>query len=196
MNVNIGDNIRNIRKRLDLSQLALAQKVGISDSYLSKIEKGNIETPGRELIANIAGALNVSVGELFGEVARVTTRLIPLLSLVQAGEWTGIRYPGIAEDYIETDLVAANLFALRVHGDSMEPLFHEGETIIINPDFEVLPGNYCVAKIDDDNATTLKQLKKIDTVYFLHPLNPAYEDIPVTKKVRIVGKVVRSQKDW
>lgn len=196
----IGRNVKKIRKQLGLNQLDLALKLRVSDSYISRIESGAISSPGPDVIIKIADALNVSIGELFGEeTQKAPTRLIPMLDMVQAGEWTEINdhpYPGIADEYVETDLTAPRLFALRVRGASMEPIFHEGETLIINPDLQPEVGNYVVAKLDDEAEATFKQLKRVGTVYFLHPLNPAFENIPVTKKVRIVGKMVRSQRDW
>ncbi|MGH7233207.1 MAG: S24 family peptidase [Nitrospiraceae bacterium] len=34
---------------------------------------------------------------------------------------------------VETDVHGEHVFALRVKDDSMEPLFHTGETVFVNP---------------------------------------------------------------
>ena len=106
--------------------------------------------------------------------------------------------PGEADEYIETDLRGERIFALRVTGDSMEPLFQEGEIVIVNPDLQCDPGHYVVAKTPEHGGeeATIKQLKKLGDQYYLHPLNPKHDDIPLTKKHKIVGKVVRKQMDF
>lgn len=92
----------------------------------------------------------------------------------------------------------ARIFALRVTGDSMEPLFHAGEVVIVNPDLHCDPGSYVVAKTPDHGAeeATIKQLKKYGDAFYLHPLNPKYDDIPLDKRHKIVGKIVRKQMDF
>jgi transcriptional regulator with XRE-family HTH domain len=54
----IGANIRWLRKDADLSQEALAAKVGIDMRYLGGIERGQ-ENPTVAVLAGIAGALGV-----------------------------------------------------------------------------------------------------------------------------------------
>jgi SOS-response transcriptional repressor LexA len=77
-----------------------------------------------------------------------------------------------------------HLFAPRVQSDSMEPEFREGAIVIVK----------CLGHGSED--ATLKQFKKMGDIYFLHPLSPAYEDVPLTRKYTIAGKVVRHQKDY
>ena len=58
-------NICYMRKMQGLSQIKLAEKVGISKTYMSKIEAVNGDTvPSLAVIFDIAGALGVSVYEL------------------------------------------------------------------------------------------------------------------------------------
>ena len=127
-----------------------------------------------------------------------TYRKIPLLDWTQAGLFSGINaspYPGVADEYIDTDLPGARLFAVRVRGDSMEPRFGEGDLLIINPDLAVEPGDYCIAKRDAEDEATFKQLKRIGETYFLHPLNPRYDDVEMDKRIRIVGRVVMRRRE-
>jgi SOS-response transcriptional repressor LexA len=194
----LGKLIRRARNKATppLTQRELANRAGLSETYLSKLENDAIPNPSFHVVERLAEAAGLSMPSFLGLDAVQLTRKIPFLDWVQAGEWTGINPNPDLEEFIETDLTASRLFALKVKGDSMEPLFREGEVILVNPDIECEPGNYCIAKMDIEDEATLKQLKKIGSVYFLHPLNSNYEDIQLTKKMRIVGKVVRSQKDW
>jgi len=130
----------------------------------------------------------------------VTQNRIPLINFVQAGGFGSgtdqYPYPGVAEEYVETDLQGRYLFSMRVKGDSMEPLFFEDEIIIIDPEIQPQPGDYVIIKKDDEEEATFKQLKKYRGVWVMHPLNPRYEDIEMTKGMRIVGKVIRKQRDF
>jgi SOS-response transcriptional repressor LexA len=130
----------------------------------------------------------------------VAQNRIPLINFVQAGGFGSgtdqYPYPGVAEEYVETDLQGRYLFSMRVKGDSMEPLFFEDEIIIIDPEIQPQPGDYVIVKKDNEEEATFKQLKKYRGVWVMHPLNPRYEDIEMIKDMRIVGKVIRKQRDF
>ena len=62
----IGLNIANQRKLKKLTQVQLAEKVGISRTHMSNIEAPNMLTPiSLEVIFNIADALEIPVETLF-----------------------------------------------------------------------------------------------------------------------------------
>lgn len=52
------------RKKLGITQVALAEKAGITKKHLLNIEKGRI-LPSAPIIDNLAKALGVKVGDLF-----------------------------------------------------------------------------------------------------------------------------------
>lgn len=58
-----GKRVREIRKAKNLSQLELADKVGIDRSYMGFLERGE-RNPSLEVITKIARALNVTPDEL------------------------------------------------------------------------------------------------------------------------------------
>ena len=60
----IGNNIHDIRTRLGISQEALGHSAGIQQSYIGKLERGQI-VPGAAILDRIAHALGVCVGLLF-----------------------------------------------------------------------------------------------------------------------------------
>ena len=60
----LGKNIREVRTSQGLSQVALANKCGFSNTILSQYETGKKE-PGLYTIARIARELNVSIERLF-----------------------------------------------------------------------------------------------------------------------------------
>ncbi len=60
----LGQRIRDRRKRLSFTQEELAEKAGIGGSYLSMIERGQ-RTPHVETLARIAFALGIALSQLF-----------------------------------------------------------------------------------------------------------------------------------
>jgi transcriptional regulator with XRE-family HTH domain len=59
----VGENIRTIRGLKDISQEYLAQKIGVSQSCLQKIES-NLSSPTIEKLNDIAKTLEVSLEQL------------------------------------------------------------------------------------------------------------------------------------
>ena len=122
----------------------------------------------------------------------VRLRSLPLYSLaVSAG--TGQFLDG--EDYEMVEVGAevpdgAN-FGVRVAGDSMEPVFHDGQTVWVRQQRSLMTGEIGIF-LYDGNAY-LKQLVALKDSMALHSLNPAYEDIIVSPELplRVLGKVMR-----
>jgi transcriptional regulator with XRE-family HTH domain len=64
----LGKNIKNFRLQRGFSQADLAEKAGVSVTFVSNIERGN-NYPLAGTTCNLAKALNVEVWELFkGEI--------------------------------------------------------------------------------------------------------------------------------
>jgi transcriptional regulator with XRE-family HTH domain len=66
MEQNIGNEVRRLRKSLDLTVTELGAAAGISAGMLSKIENGSI-SPSLGTLSALAHALNVSISSLFAE---------------------------------------------------------------------------------------------------------------------------------
>ncbi len=60
----LGENIRNIRKSKNMSQKYIAQKIGKSDKYISKLEHGHL-APSLYTLIDIANVLEVPLTEIF-----------------------------------------------------------------------------------------------------------------------------------
>jgi SOS-response transcriptional repressor LexA len=121
---------------------------------------------------------------------------IPVAGWVQAGKFVsteGVEVAGAgAEEWVYSDIKGKNLFALRVENDSMEPLFHAGDYLIVNPNLKPVTGDYVIAKLPSEGKATFKKLVQREGLIILRPLNPAYEDIVLTPddEFEILGKVV------
>lgn len=60
-------NIKAERNRKDLTQFELAEKVNVSESTISLIERG-LQTPSVFLVYDIAKILNININDLFKDI--------------------------------------------------------------------------------------------------------------------------------
>ena len=127
-------------------------------------------------------------------------RKVPLLKWDQIDQMVTREEPPRlvhADTLLETDVPGKRTFAVQVKDNSMQPLFSEDEIIFVNPELPSEPGHYVVVKSEDGRpeGALLRQLKEIGGQAILHPLNRRYEDLPVMKQQRILGRVVRLRKN-
>ena len=126
-------------------------------------------------------------------------RNIPLMTWQQIGELAkgrGVPASIHAEAVIEaTDVSGSRTFALKLVDDSMEPVFHRGEMIFVNPDAKWNPEDYVVVTRSGEGATVVRQLRTNGDQRMLHALNWEYEDIPLADSDVVLGRVVRVRKN-
>lgn len=127
---------------------------------------------------------------------RVVKNRVPLISWVQAGDWSEIVdnfEPGQADEWIDAPFhTNANTYALRIRGDSMEPEFVHDDIIIVDPHKRAENGSYIVARLEDETESTFKQLQIDGSRQYLKPLNPRYPVLQVNGNMTICG-VVRAK---
>lgn len=116
-------------------------------------------------------------------------RQVPILSWVQAGEFTTIARLEV-DDFTASEVIKPGVFALRVKGYSMAPDFLPGDIIVVDPTGAWGVSDFVVAR--NGNEATFKQLKQNDQGYYLHPLNSeGFEDTPIENAdTIIVGRVI------
>ena len=62
--MNVGEAIKHLRKQRDIKQMEFCKMVGITQPYLSQVEKGH-KKPSLEVLEDIANAFNVPLPILF-----------------------------------------------------------------------------------------------------------------------------------
>lgn len=182
-------NIRNRRIELKMSQEELAQKMGYtSRSTIAKIEAGKNDIPQSKIEA-FAAALNTTPGRLMGwdteklkspEITSDVT-VFPVIGTVAAGynelaieDWSG-ETVSVPNEYLKGHS-KDEFFVLSVHGDSMYPLYMNGDKVLILKQSTLnRSGEIGAVLYNGDNAT----LKKVEYVegedwMKLIPVNPEY----------------------
>ncbi len=192
-------NLTSSRKAAGKTQQDVADYLGISRQAYSNYENGKRE-PDYETLLKLGEYFGKSLDYLLGRESDETTKpgknWIPVKGVVRAGIPIDAVEDIIDWEELPTHMAQSGQFlGLRVIGDSMEPRFHEGDTVIvrIQPDLE--SGEIGVVMINGDTATIKKVIKSNDGI-MLMASNPRYEpryfsnsDIN-TIPVRILGKVV------
>lgn len=81
-------------------------------------------------------------------------------------------------------------FVIPIKGDSMEPDYHDGDLVFIQTSVDLNNGVIGVFNYNSD--AYIKQLVIDKDQAYLHSLNPAYKDMPITPETdfRIIGEVV------
>jgi SOS-response transcriptional repressor LexA len=83
----------------------------------------------------------------------------------------------------------AEVFALRVLGNSMAPEFLEGEIVIVEPDGALREGCFVLAQVGGE--WTLRQLAHRDGQWLLHALAPDHADQPLPDLAAVRGVIIQ-----
>lgn len=97
------------------------------------------------------------------------------------------------ESWIELpdEIPAGRYVGLGVQGDSMEPLMHTGDTILLRVGPEVQPDSVIVARHPDDGYVVKRVVRLTPTTICLASLNPGYPPVSIPRDpALIVGTVV------
>ncbi|MDO4983731.1 MAG: XRE family transcriptional regulator [Eubacteriales bacterium] len=118
-------------------------------------------------------------------------RMLPLYSIaVSAG--TGQFLDGENYEMVEVgrEVPEGANFGVRVAGDSMEPRYHDGQTVWVRQQRSLMTGETGIFLYD--SCAYLKQLKAGKDCMLLHSLNSRYPDIAVSPELplRVLGKVL------
>ncbi len=157
-----------------MKQKDVAEYFGISSQAISQWEAERTR-PDSQRLARLARLFHIRLEWLLDESGpmvsegsppaaevRHTTR-VPVIDRVQAGDWTEVEDPfslGSADEFLQTDLgVSSSTFALVIEGRSMEPEFQPGDKVIIDPMVRPRPGDFVIAKRDNDQEATFKKYR-------------------------------------
>jgi len=150
----IWDGIDSIARRHGISASALAKLAGLDPTSFNPSKRvskdGRERWPSTESIAKVLEA----TGENFDAFVAATgaylqipstERTVPLLGLAQAGAggfFDSAGFPaGQGWDEVELPTIEDGIYALEVHGDSMLPLYREGDKVIVSGREQVRRGD-------------------------------------------------------
>ena len=197
--MNIGQRLKYIRESKGISRRELAKMMGKDEvsfeQYLYKLESGKILNPGIELVESISKALGISPKDLLekqeehGDIETVFA--IPIVD-VKAGAGN----PLYAEEYIYVnDIIPSRyLSAIKIKGDSMEPIIKDGEYVIIDTSSKDIINGKIYVISDKDGGLLVRRIYKLNDGFFrLLPENETYKSQDVkASDIRIIGKAIKA----
>jgi len=187
----IWDGIDALARRHGLSVSALAKLAGLDATAFNvskRVSKdGRERWPSTESLSKILEATREGFDSfLAGSGAyqqgsdSPSNRTVPLLGLAQAGSggfFDSAGFPA-GQGWDEIALPApgeGGIYALEVQGDSMEPLYREGDRIVVSPTEQVRRGDRVVVKTRDGEVMAKILHRQTGKQIELHSLNPAYK---------------------
>lgn len=212
----IGEIIKKYRTENELSQRAFANRTSLSPSYINTLEKiynpktGKPYSVTTDVAIELANAMNLKIEKLLSKLNndqeftinenKKTNSSNSAIVFVYGTIPAGIPMECI-EDIIDTEEISQDMlkggkqyFGLRVKGDSMEPDYLDGDTLILEKADDCENGDDCVVMVNGDDGT-FKRVFKNENGIILQPLNPSYAPMPYTNEqienlpVRIIGIV-------
>ena len=182
-----------LAKRFDMSPSALAKMAGLDPTAFNRSKRLSTDDPPRarwpstESLAKVLAATGISFSDFAamagGGGAAARRRGAPLLGFAQAGAQGFFDDAGFptGEGWEEIDLPggAANdgdVYALEIAGDSMQPVYRDGDRIIVQPTPEPRRGDRVVVKTLAGEVMAKEVARVTSNRIELHSLNPDYDD--------------------
>jgi phage repressor protein C with HTH and peptisase S24 domain len=187
--------------RHGLSASGLAKKAGLDPTAFNPSKRhgsdGRPRWPSTESIAKVLAATGESLEGFIGlsrrgpsrttskaavsEQPRGNLRPVPLLGFAQAGRggffddggfpvgqgWDEIVFPNLSDE---------SAYALRVSGESMMPLYRDGDIIVVSPAATIRRGDRIVVKTSDGEVMAKVLKRQSATEIELGSLNPEHGD--------------------
>lgn len=192
--------IDNLAERNQLTPSGLARRAGLDPTSFNKSKRlgpdGRQRWPSTESVSKVLEATGASVDDFFGiavtnggadaafqntSFSRAERRSIPLLGFAQAGSggffddggfpagqgWDVVEFPTSPAD-------KSGVYALEVQGDSMMPLYRDGDILIVEPGAQVRRGDRVVVKSRDGEVMAKLLARQSPRSIELLSLNPAH----------------------
>ena len=195
--------IDRLAARNNLSASGLAKRAGLDATTFNKSKRstrdGKLRWPSTESISKILAATSSNLSDLLSELpnaATTVTQRIPVIGFAQAGDngyFDDAGYPTGSgwEEIVFPDIGDPNAYALMVSGDSMEPLYRDGDRIIVSPVANIRSGDRVVVKTSEGEVMAKELIRRTAQRIELRSINPEYEN-PVlpTAEVEWIARIL------
>jgi phage repressor protein C with HTH and peptisase S24 domain len=179
-----------------LSASGLAKRSGLDATTFNpskrRMPDGRARWPSTESIAKVLDATGASL-EAFtalvtgaralssGSTPRSTGRRIPLIGLAQAGgegyfDDGGYPVGGGWDEVSLPEIGDPNAYALEISGDSMEPVYRDGDMVIVSPAAPIRRGDRVVVRTTGGEVMAKQLTRRSARRVELKSLNPAHPD--------------------
>jgi phage repressor protein C with HTH and peptisase S24 domain len=184
----VWDAIDLLAARHGLSASGLAKLAGLDPTTFNKSKRegpeGRLRWPSTESISKILKATGASIEDYVALIGRsnkrVVTRHIALIGLAQAGKggyfddagfpvgsgWDEIPFPDVSDEHA---------YALEITGDSMQPVYRDGDRIVVSPSSSLRRGDRVVVKTTAGEVMAKQLARHTAHRIELRSFNPNFE---------------------
>lgn len=177
-----------------LTASGLAKRAGLDPTTFNPSKRqtsdGRARWPSTESLAKVLDATGATLeafaylvaGErTLGSSSQHNRRRIPLIGMAQAGsdgffDDGGFPVGGGWDEVSIPEIGDANAYALEVAGDSMEPVFRDGDMIIVSPAAAIRRGDRVVVRTMKGEAMAKQLARRSARRIELRSLNPEHQD--------------------
>lgn len=180
--------IDRLAERYSLSASGLARRAGLDATSFNRSKRispdGRERWPSTESLAKVLNATGATLQEFISLVDPKSTThraTVPLVGWAQAGagrlftedgmpagaSWEEIEFPELGPEKV---------FALEVSGDSMEPLYRDGDLLIVSPTAGIRKGDRVVLRLNNGEVMAKELLRRTVRTVELRSLNEAHEN--------------------
>jgi phage repressor protein C with HTH and peptisase S24 domain len=174
--------------RSGLSASGLAKRSGLDPTTFNRSKRitpdGRARWPSTESLAKALAATGTTIDtfvELITDSARKPTYAVPVIGFAEAGSggyfddggfpvgkgWDEIPFPAVNDEHA---------YALEISGDSMQPLFRDGDIIVVSPSSPLRRGDRVVVKTKDGEVMAKELRRKTSKTLELKSLNAEHGD--------------------
>ena len=177
-----------------LSASGLAKRSGLDPTTFNvskrRMPDGRARWPSTESVSKVLDAVGASLEQFTslvtgaralttGVAARSTGRRIPLIGLAQAGtegffDDGGYPVGGSWDEVSLPDIADPNAYALEISGASMEPVFRDGDQIIVSPNAPIRRGDRVVLRTHKGEVMAKELARRSARRIEVLSLNPEY----------------------
>jgi phage repressor protein C with HTH and peptisase S24 domain len=180
-----------------LSASGLAKRSGLDATTFNpskrRMPDGRARWPSTESLSKVLDATGASLEDFTALVtgartlgaaagaARSAMRRIPLIGLAQAGgegyfDDGGYPVGGGWDEVSLPDIGDPNAYALEISGDSMEPVFRDGDMVIVSPAAPIRRGDRVVVRTAAGEVMAKQLTRRSAKRVELRSLNPEHPD--------------------
>jgi phage repressor protein C with HTH and peptisase S24 domain len=194
--------IDGLGARYGLTPSALARKAGLDPTTFNRSKRqtagGRERWPSTESIAKVLQATGASLEEFIGLTSTSGTRrhTRPLLRLSQAGAEGYFDETGrvIGDGWDEIDILAdadEHSYALEISGDSMTPLYRDGDIVVVSPSAPVRRGDRVVLRTRAGEVMARELKRQTTRTVELASFNPETPDRTLpSEEVSWIARIV------
>lgn len=196
-------NLRELMKKNGLNEAELSRRTRIPQATVHKILAGKTEDPRASTLKTLSDFFGISIDELLsgnpvvittGKNASIAAQSIPVISwkeCIYSKRFIAGLTPTNWEKWAVSEFLSKHAYALSSK-PSMAPRFPKDTILFIDPETTPKDGDHVIVLYPDTDEATIREFSVDGPTQLLLPINPNMEITKLTKKIKILGVLVKS----